>query len=159
VFADVRAGDELDTLIGHLRHAPVDQMLLHLEIRNAVAQQSTDAVALFEEGHGVPGARQLLCGSHAGGTAADDRNAFAGAFHGKFGPDPALLEGLIDDGALDHFNTNRRLVDAENAGGLARGGADATGEFGKVIRRMQNADGLAPAVAVHQVVPIGNQIV
>ncbi len=41
----------VDPLGLHLLHAPVDQMLLHLEVGNAVAQQPADAVGPLEDGH------------------------------------------------------------------------------------------------------------
>ena len=59
-FTHVRIGDELDAFGRHLLQAPVDPVLLHLEIRNAVAQQSADAVGFLKHRHRVPGARQLL---------------------------------------------------------------------------------------------------
>jgi hypothetical protein len=53
---------------------------------------------------------------------------------------------------------DRRLADAEHAGGFTGRGADAAGEFGKIVGGMQDPDGFAPAAAVHQVVPIGNDV-
>ena len=49
VLPDVRVGDEAHALGFHLLHAAVDEVLLHLEIRNAVAQQAADAVVLLEQ--------------------------------------------------------------------------------------------------------------
>ena len=63
----------------HLLQAAVDQMLLHLEIGDAVAQQPADAVALFEDRDVVPGARQLLRRGQAGRSRAHHRHALAGA--------------------------------------------------------------------------------
>jgi hypothetical protein len=45
-------GRELHALGPHLFDAPVDQMLLHLEIRNAVAHQAADAVVLLAYSEG-----------------------------------------------------------------------------------------------------------
>ena len=42
---------KVDALGLHLRHAAVDQVLLHLEVGDAVAQQAADAVALLEQRH------------------------------------------------------------------------------------------------------------
>jgi hypothetical protein len=63
--ADVRVVVEGDALRLHLRHAPVDMMLLHLEVGNAVAQQPSGLARLFEDMDAVPGARQLLGCGHA----------------------------------------------------------------------------------------------
>ena len=57
VDADVRAGAELGALGLHLREAPVEDALLHLELGDAVAQQAADAVGALEHGdrRGRPG--------------------------------------------------------------------------------------------------------
>ena len=46
--------------------APVDQMLFHLEVGDAVAQQAADPVVLLEQGDAVAGAGELLGAGHAG---------------------------------------------------------------------------------------------
>ena len=56
VFADVRAGLKLDAFGPHLLQAPVENVLLHLEVGNAVAQQAADAVGLLEHRDRVAGA-------------------------------------------------------------------------------------------------------
>ena len=76
---DMRVGLELHAFGRHLLEAAVDEVLLHLEIRDAVAQQSADAVGLLEHGDVVAGAGQLLRGRQSRRTGADDRDALAGA--------------------------------------------------------------------------------
>mgnify|MGYP001410881785 CR=1 FL=1 len=66
---------------------------------------------------------------------------------------------MIDDAALDYLDGDRRFVDAQHARGFTRRGADAPGEFGKVVRGMKHANGFFPAVAVNQIVPIRNDVV
>ena len=66
--ADFEAGAEDHALAFHLLDAPVDQMLFHLEVRDAVAKQAADAIRFLEDGRGVAGARQLLSAGQAGGT-------------------------------------------------------------------------------------------
>ena len=44
-----------------LVNAPVDPVLLHLEIRNAITQQTTQSVIFLKHGDLVPSTRQLLC--------------------------------------------------------------------------------------------------
>ena len=68
VDADFDTGAEHHAFGFHLADAAVDQMLFHLEVGNAVTQQSADAVGFFEQGHGMAGARQLLGARHAGGA-------------------------------------------------------------------------------------------
>ena len=54
--ADVHASAELDTLGLHLRHAAIDQVLLHLEVGNAVPQQATNPVGALKNHDVVSGA-------------------------------------------------------------------------------------------------------
>src|SRR5690606_27936843 len=78
VDADIHAAQEADALTFHLRHAAVDMVLFHLEVWNAVTQQTTGAAfALIDIDH-VTGARQLLCSSKASRAGADDRDRLAG---------------------------------------------------------------------------------
>ena len=49
VDADLDARAEFDAFGFHLPHAAVDEVLLHLEVGDAVAQQAADAVALLEQ--------------------------------------------------------------------------------------------------------------
>ena len=83
----------------HLFQTAVDQMLLHLEIGDAVAEQAADAVGFLEDGDPVAGAAELLRGGEAGGSGADYRDAFAGADCGRLGMDPAFVKGAVDDGS------------------------------------------------------------
>ena len=53
VLANVRTGDEFHALSGHLFHAAIDDVLLHLELGDTVAQQTADAVGFFVNHHGV----------------------------------------------------------------------------------------------------------
>ena len=60
IHADMGAAMERDAFRLHLLHAPVDVVLLHLEIGNAVAQQPAGFGELLEDVHVVAGARELL---------------------------------------------------------------------------------------------------
>jgi len=72
---DARCGRRTPSAF-HLRDAAVDEVLLHLEIGNAVAQQAADAFAFFSNTvHVVAGARQLLRAGEARRARADDRDA------------------------------------------------------------------------------------
>ena len=104
-------------------------------------------------------ARASCCAAASpAGPEPIDGDALAGARGGGLGTDPAFFEGAIDDGLFDLLDGDRRLVDAEHAGGFAGRGADAAGEFGEVVGGVQLADGLAPAAAVDQIVPVGNDV-
>ena len=60
VDADMGAAMERDALRLHLLDAPVNVVLLHLEVGNAVAQQPAGFGELLEDMHVVPRARELL---------------------------------------------------------------------------------------------------
>src|ERR1035438_3176427 len=158
IAAHLGAGLELDAFAAHLLQAPVDEVLFHFEIGDAVAQQAADAVALFKHGDGVAGARQLLRGGQAGRARANHGHALAGLDGGRLRPDEALFKAAIDDRAFDLLDGDRRLIDAEHAGSLAGSRADAAGEFGEIVGGVQLPHGVVPAAMVDEVVPIGNQV-
>ena len=60
ILADEHGRLKLHAFGLHLRHAPVDQALVELEVGDTVAQQSADAAVLLENRHAVADARQLL---------------------------------------------------------------------------------------------------
>ena len=72
--------------------------------------------------------------------------------------DPALGPRPIDDLDLDLLDRDRVLVDPEHARRLARRRAQPPGELGEVVGRVQPLDRVAPVVAVHEVVPVGDQV-
>jgi hypothetical protein len=59
---------------------------------------------------------------------------------------------------IDVLDRHRILVDAQYARGLARCRAEPTGELGEVVRRVQTLDRGVPVVAVHQVVPLRDDV-
>src|SRR6266581_3704115 len=73
--------------------------------------------------------------------------------------DPAFLPATIDDGAFDRLDGDRIVVDVQRAGRLARCGADAAGEFWKVIGRVKRPQRGLPLVTIDQVVPVRDQVV
>ena len=78
---------------------------------------------------------------------------------GRLRLDPAFAKGVLDDGLFDHLDGDRRFIDAQHASRFAGRGTDAPGEFRKIVGGVQHADGLAPAIAIDQIVPIGNDVV
>ena len=59
-FSDLGIGNKFHALGGHLLEAAIDNVLLQFEFRNAVAEQSTDAVCFFVDHDRMSGAAQLL---------------------------------------------------------------------------------------------------
>ena len=78
IDADMHAVMEDDALGLHLRDTAVDQMLLHLEVGNAVAQQSAGFLILLVDMRLMADARELLRRGEAGRPGADDGDALAG---------------------------------------------------------------------------------
>ncbi len=95
------------------------------------------------------------------GPGADDRHRLAGfalAARGLRG-DPALLPGAVDDRVLDLFDRDRvALADLEHARRLARRRAQTPGELGEVVGGVQLRDRVGEAIAVDEVVPVGDQV-
>ena len=77
VDADVHRGAKGDPFGLHLIDAPIDEVLLHLEVGDAVAKQAANAIVALEQRDVVALARQLLRGGQPGRARADDRDALA----------------------------------------------------------------------------------
>src|ERR1035437_5800678 len=58
--AHLRASNEFHALSGHLLQAAIDDVLLHLEFGDAVAQSPTDPLRFDVDHYGVSRAAQLL---------------------------------------------------------------------------------------------------
>src|SRR5690606_15515928 len=158
VDADVHRGLELGALRAHLGEAAVEVPLLHLELGDAVAEQAADAVGALVHGDVVARAGELLRGGEAGGPGPDDRDGLAGLDGGRLRAHPALRERPVDDLDLDPLDGDRVLVDAEDAGALARGGAQPPGELREVVGGVEAFDGLPPVAPVDQVVPFRDEV-
>ena len=150
---------ELGALGPHLGQAAVEDRLLHLELGDAVAQQAADAIGPLEDHHPVAGPGQLLGGGQAGRARADDRHRPAGEpRRADRGTTQPSAHAVVDDRDLDLLDGDRSAVDPEHAGRLARRGAEPPGELGEVVGGVQALDGVVPAVPVHQVVPVRDDV-
>src|SRR5690606_18150963 len=152
-------GFEGHSLRFHLHRAAVDQMLLHLEVGYAVAEQAADAVRLLEHRYRIAGARELLRAGETRGAAADDGNALARLALGHLRLDPAFLPATVDDRAFDRLDRHRLVDDVERAARLARRRAHPAGELGEVVGRVQVVERLAPVGLVDEVVPVRDHVV
>ena len=130
----------------------------HLEFRNAIAQQSADAVSALKHHYLVSGTCELLCNSKTSRTTTNDSNTLAGLNGWNLRNNPSLTECMVNDFDLYLLNCNGVLVHTENTCRFARSWAQTTRELRKVIRRMQAFDRLLPMTAIHEVVPIRNQV-
>ncbi len=92
------------------------------------------------------------------GPGADDGDGLAGESLRRHGPDESAVERLLDRRHLDLLDGHGRLVDAEHAGRLARGGAESAGELREVVRRVQPLDGVGPVTAPGERVPLRDEV-
>src|SRR6185437_99678 len=155
----MRARLKSDSLSHHLFDTPLDHTLFELEIRYAIAQKPAHAVRFLEYRHPVSNTIQLLRGCQSRRPRAHHRDALARPHLGRFGRDPSFLPRAFDDGLLDHFDRDRRLVNTKHASRLAGCRADASGKFGEIVGRMQHANRLLPLIAVNEIVPVRNNVV
>ena len=77
VYADIHAAAQVHALGDQLLDAPLHDPLLDLEVGHAEAHQPAGGLVALEQRHVVAYTAQLLCGGHAGGARADDRDRLA----------------------------------------------------------------------------------
>ena len=106
------AGAELDALGRHLLHAAVDQVLLHLEVGNAVAQQAADAIVLLEHAR-RRGRRARAAARRRGppGPSRRPRRACRSCAAGGCGTTQPSSQRLVDDAcSIDLMPTGSSLM-------------------------------------------------
>ena len=159
VGADVGVDHELGALGAHLREPAVDDVLGHLEVRDAVAQQAAEPVVALVDGDRVAGAGQLL-GRGEPGRARTRSTAtrLPVRSSGRLRQHDALVERALDDRDLDLLDRHRVGVEREHAGGLARRRADPAGELGEVVGGVQPLAGADVVVAGDELVPLRDQV-
>ena len=135
IDADIGVGQEGDALFGHQVDAALDHALLQLEFGDAQDEKTADIAGPLNDRHQVPGAVQLLGGGQAGRAGPDHGNLLAGPVGRWLGLDPAVLKTPLDDLFLDKLDCDRVGIYAQDAAGLAGGGAYAAGELREIIGR------------------------
>src|SRR5439155_21350914 len=126
---------------------------------DAVAKQAAGLGEFLVDMDVMAGTGKLLRGREARRPGADDRDLLAGPGRCNLRLQPAIVPGPIHNGAFDGLDGDRVVVDVEGAGGLARGGADAAGELGEIVGRVQVARGFFPVALIDEVVEIGDLVV
>ena len=158
VDTDIDAIVEGGALGRDLVDAAVDAVLLHLEVGNAVAHEPAGARLPLVDVDLVAGPRQLLGGGKARRSGPDDADRLAGEDRGHLRGDPTHLPGLVGDRLLDGLDGDRDVLEVQRAGLFAGRRADAAGELGEVVGRMQVARGLLPVAGIDEVVPVRNLV-
>gem|GEM_PF-2470668 len=152
------SGAKLGALFFHLGDAAIDPAVIHLVFGHAVAHEPAETIITLKDGDLVTCASQLLSCGQAGGPRAHDGDCHAGHERGPYGLDPVLVKGPFDNGQLNVFDCHGIVIDAEHAGSLAGGWAQAASELREVIGRVEPVVGLTPAVLTHEIVPLGNNV-
>src|SRR4051812_23183060 len=155
---DWRPRSELGAFGLHLGDATLQMTLLHLELWNAVAQQSADAVRSLQDDRLVTGARQLLRGRETCWARTDYDDALAGLHARQLRLDPSFVPRPVDDLHLDLLDRDGIGVDAEDTRRFTWRRAQPPRELGKVVGRVQPIDRLTPVLAIDEVVPVGDQV-
>ena len=75
----------------------------------------------------------MVSSGQARGSGSNDGNLLASSKLGRVGFDPSLVKRVVNDGALDVLDGDGRLIDAQDTGALAGGGADTPSELGEVV--------------------------
>ena len=159
VLADLAVADKSHAFGGHQIDAALHGALVELHVGDAVHQEAADAVGTLKDGDPVTGLVELGGTGQACGTGTDDGHCLARPLGRRFGDDPAFFKALINNGAFDALDGDRRLIDAEDAGSLAGRGTNTAGEFGKVVGLVQAVKRFLPEPAVDKVVPLRDQVV
>ncbi len=110
--ADRHVGLKGDPLRRHEIDPALDDLFRQLHGGNAVGEEAADPVVPLEHRDAVAGLVQLIGGGEAGGAGAHHGDRFAGSLLGRAGLDPALVEGVVDDRALDILDGDGGRVDA-----------------------------------------------
>ena len=104
-------------------------------------------------------AGQLLSRSEASGAGANDCDAFFRFVWRYLRLYPTHLPALVNNRAFNRFDSDWLIGQIQRTGRLTRGRTNSAGEFGKVIRAMEDFDGFAPVALVNQIVPVRNDVV
>ena len=93
-------------------------------------------VVLFKQRYPVADAGQLLGTRHARRSRSDHSNVFIRVRFRDARFNPAFAPPCIDDGAFNGLNGDRMVFQIQSARRFARGRANASGEFRKIIGRV-----------------------
>ena len=102
---------------------------------------------------------QLIGTREACRSRADDGHRLSRAGRRRIWCDPAFLPTLVDNGALDAFDCDRRFDNTQHARTFAGRGTNAAGKLREIVRLVQTVKRLAPESAVDEVIPLRNQVV
>ena len=159
ILADVHAEAKLDTFGDQLLDTPLHEALLDLELGHTEAHEAAGSLVALVDDDVLTRARELLRAGEPGRARTDDCDAAPGPAGRRLRGDPTLVPAAVDDRELHLLDRDGvPLVDLEHARRLARRRTEPAGELREVVRAVQLLERLLPAVAVDEVVPVGDQV-
>ena len=158
ILADFDVGAESGAFGLHLLDSAVEQTLVELEIRDAVAHKSADCVVTLVDDNRMACTGQLLGASQPRRAGSDDRDGHIGQTFRWHGLDIIERPRLIDNCFLIVLDHGRRLMDAEHACLLAQRRADPAGDFGEVVGHRQPVVGVLPLLLTNQIVELRDKV-
>jgi hypothetical protein len=101
---------------------------------------------------------RVSCWAAASPAGPEPMTATLPVFSRRGRAHPALGPGAVDDLDLDLLDGDGIVVDAQHTRGLTRRRAQPPGELREVVGGVQPFDGLAPVVAIDEVVPVRDEV-
>ena len=159
IAADIHSSPEHDPFLGHDGKAAVEHPLLHLELGDSVSQQAANTVGPLEHGDQVPCAVQLVRRGEPCGARAHHSHLLPGSrsrLTRRFTQPSSNARSMIATSTA-LIVTGSSLIPSTHDPSQGAG-TQPPGELGEVIGRVQPVDRGLPAVAIDQIVPVGNQV-
>mmetsp|Transcript_10091 Transcript_10091/g.29727 ORF Transcript_10091/g.29727 Transcript_10091/m.29727 type:complete len:359 (+) Transcript_10091:697-1773(+) len=139
--------------------APLHAILLKLHVGDAVHEQAAGLLVALVDRHRVALAVEHVRRRETRRARAHHRHLLARPRLRGLRHDPALAEGLVDDGVLHILDGHGGVDEPGDAGTLAGGGTDPPRELGEVVGGPQVVVGVAPAAIIDELVELGNEVV
>ena len=133
IFSNVCITDKFDAGSLHDFDPSVDDALVQLHIRNAVAQQTADSVMTFIDRYAVSAFVQVPGCRQSGRTAADDRDLLSGAYLWFFAFYQTIRVSIFNDRTFIFLRRNRFCVQPAGTGRLTQRGADPGSKFREAV--------------------------
>ena len=133
IFSNVCIADKLDAGSLHDFDSSVDDALVQLHIRNAIAQQTADSVMTFIDRYAVSAFVQVPGCRQSGRTAADDGDLLSGAYLWFFAFYQTIRVSIFNDRTFIFLRGNRFCVQPAGTGRLTQRGADPGSKFREAV--------------------------
>ena len=112
---------------------PIQDLLLHLELRDSVSQQTANAIGALENGDPMSGLIQLCCCCQTRRSRPHNGHSLSGTHGWRRWLDDPFFKSAVDDCDLDILDRDWIGIDSQHARAFARGWANAARKFGEVV--------------------------